>query len=285
MPRAFSTRPIGSPGSSLGRFEASDENNALKTGYDPVARAWPDWLADVDAPVSRLPRVEPVGTDLGPVQASWATRWPCLDGARVRAGTTDGCAAFLASGASEVGDAVTSLGSTLVLKVLSDAPVFAPEYGLYSHRIGDRWLVGGASNSGGAVLAAHFSPDEMDALSARIDPERPTGLASYPLPGPGERFPINDARLAPHLPPRDDEAVFFQAHLEGIAQIERRGYALIAELGGPQVRTLRRRRRAARGNPAWTAIRQRLLRVPFAPTASRAEAAYGAARIAMGLVP
>ena len=36
------------------------------------------------------------------------------------AGTTDGCAAFLASGASEPGDGVTSLGTTLTLKLLSD---------------------------------------------------------------------------------------------------------------------------------------------------------------------
>ena len=30
------------------RFGISDENNALKLGYDPLARHWPDWL--------RLPR-------------------------------------------------------------------------------------------------------------------------------------------------------------------------------------------------------------------------------------
>ena len=135
-----------------------------------------------------------------------------------------------------------------------------------------------------APSSPHTShPTRWIALSARIDPERPTGLASYPLLRPGERFPINDATLAPHLPPRDDEAVFFQALLEGIAEIERRGYALIAELGGPQVRRLRSVGGGAR-NPAWTAIRQRLLQVPFAPTLS-GEAAHGTARIAMGLVP
>ena len=75
----------------------------------------------------------------------------------VVAGTTDGCAAFLASGASEAGDGVTSLGTTLTLKLLSATPVFAPQFGVYSHRIGDQWLAGGASNSGGGVLASLFS--------------------------------------------------------------------------------------------------------------------------------
>src|SRR6266513_2826697 len=32
-------------GQFSGRFDISDESNALKTGYDPVARAWPDWIA------------------------------------------------------------------------------------------------------------------------------------------------------------------------------------------------------------------------------------------------
>ncbi|MDA8250935.1 MAG: FGGY family carbohydrate kinase, partial [Rhodospirillales bacterium] len=31
-------------GRLCGRFGISDANNALKTGYDPVAQAWPDWL-------------------------------------------------------------------------------------------------------------------------------------------------------------------------------------------------------------------------------------------------
>ena len=30
-----------------GRFDVSDTNNALKTGYDPVAGAWPGWIGEV----------------------------------------------------------------------------------------------------------------------------------------------------------------------------------------------------------------------------------------------
>ncbi len=119
----------------------------------------------------------------------------------VVAGTTDGCAAFLASCASQPGDGVTSLGTTLTLKLLSDRPVFAPAYGIYSHRIGDQWLAGGASNTGGAVLAKFFSNDDIARLTPQIDPDRSTGLDFYPLARPGERFPINDPAYRPRRSP------------------------------------------------------------------------------------
>ena len=155
----------------------SDENNALKTGYDPVARRWPGFIAAFGLD-GLLPDVLPAG-------AVVARR----GGRGIVAGTTDGCAAFLAAGAERIGDGVTSLGSTIVLKLLVDHPVDDPETGVYSHRIGDLWLAGGSSNSGGAVLAHHFRPNELEALAARIDPSRPTGLDYYPLLKTGERFP------------------------------------------------------------------------------------------------
>jgi sugar (pentulose or hexulose) kinase len=126
----------------------TDENNALKTGYDPLARRWPDFVAALGLD-GLLPDVLPAG-------ALAARR----DGRRIVAGTTDGCAAFLAAGAEHIGEGVTSLGSTIVLKLLVDHPVDDPETGVYSHRIGDLWLAGGSSNGGGAVLARYFQPDE-----------------------------------------------------------------------------------------------------------------------------
>ena len=57
------------------------------------------------------------------------------------AGTTDSIAAFLASGASKAGQAVTSLGSTLAIKMLSTTPVEDNKRGIYSHRLGSQWLV------------------------------------------------------------------------------------------------------------------------------------------------
>ncbi|MGB9671346.1 MAG: FGGY-family carbohydrate kinase, partial [Halothiobacillaceae bacterium] len=174
----------------LGRFDLGDENNLLKLGYDVLERRWPDWLDALGIDRARLPLAHAPGTPLGRVNPGMAGVLGLSPELVIVAGTTDSIAATLASGASQVGDAVTTLGTTLALKVFSDRPVFAPQYGVYSHRLGDLWLAGGASNSGGAVLRQYFDDAALEALSARIDPRQDSGLDYYPLPGPGERFPI-----------------------------------------------------------------------------------------------
>jgi sugar (pentulose or hexulose) kinase len=263
-----------------GRFETTDENSALKTGYDPVARRWPDWIAATGLRPSLLPRVVPPGTVLGPIDPAYARPFNLPGDAQVVAGTTDGCASFIAAGAREVGEAVTAFGSTLTLKLLCDRPVFQPEFGIYSHRLGERWLAGGASNSGGAALLCHFPASRIEALSARIDPARATGLHYYPLPAPGERFPVNDPGLAPRVTPRPrDDAEFLHGLLEGIARIEALGYARLAECGAPAPASVRTVGGGAR-NRAAGAIRARLLGVPMLPAEAH-HAAVGAARLAL----
>ena len=201
-----------------GRFGFSDENNALKTGYDPIARAWPDWVPRIGPNAETLPRVLAPGEPIGTVTPALASRFALPAGTVVAAGTTDGCASFLSTGASRPGDAVTVLGSTLTLKLLSDSPVSAPEFGIYSHRLWNNWLTGGASNSGGAVLKHFFPADTIAALSERVEPATDSGLAYYPLLEPGERFPVNDPAQPPCLSPRPaDDALFLQGMLEGIA--------------------------------------------------------------------
>ncbi|MBI2718620.1 MAG: FGGY-family carbohydrate kinase [Rhizobiales bacterium] len=262
-----------------GRYDVTDESNALKSGYDPVARAWPRWIAGTGFDVGRFPAVVPAGTRIAAILPYIAERFRLPRDVTIVAGTTDGCAAFLASGASEPGDGVTSLGTTLTLKLLSDRPVFAPQYGVYSHRIGDRWLAGGASNSGGNVLAKYFSGDDMARLTPLLDPDRSTSLDYYPLPKPGERFPVNDPALRPRLSPRpDDDRVFFQAMLEGIAAIEALGYRRLAELGASPLASIRSAGGGA-GNTAWARIRLRMLGVPERPSLSE-HAAVGTARLA-----
>lgn len=263
-----------------GRFGLSDEHNCLKLGYDPVARAWPSWMEALPLPDGCLPEVHPPGRLLGRL-SDLAARLTGLPGCtRLVSGTTDSNAATLATGISRVGEAVTSLGSTLVLKILSERPVFAPQYGVYSHRLGERWLVGGASNSGGAVLANHFSPAQMEQLTRRLDPRRPSGLDYYPLRRPGERFPLNDPDLPPCLEPRPaDELQFFQGLLEGIARIEQRGYALLHELGAPSPHRVVSIGGGADNEP-WRRIRQRLLGVPVS-RAGQQQAACGSALLAL----
>jgi sugar (pentulose or hexulose) kinase len=79
---------------------------------------------------------------------------------------------------------------------------------------GDSWLVGGASNTGGAVLKQFFSGEQLQQLSSQIDPSCPSGLDYYPLTKPGERFPVNDPQLQPRLEPRPaGDALFLQGEL------------------------------------------------------------------------
>lgn len=258
-----------------GRFDTTDCNNALKTGGDAEALIWPSWLGRAGMDTTFLPAIVEPGRRIAFVRLE-AVALGLPRSAAVHAGTTDGCASFLATGADQPGDAVTALGSTLVLKMLSNVPINAARYGIYSHRIGQRYLVGGASNSGGEVLIALFGAERLSKLSAMVRPNHPTGLDYYPLLRPGERFPFSDPALPPRLHPRpDDESLFFQGVLEGIAEIERQGYARLASLGAPTLRSVRSVGGGA-ANAGWTALRQQRFSAPFLKSRSEA-ACVGAA--------
>src|SRR5262245_30762452 len=198
-----------------GNHGSSDENNALKLGYDPVTRSWPAWLDQLDVPREFLPKVVVPGASFAEINPSVARTLGLPSSSRIAAGTTDGVAAFIATRADRLGDAVTSLGTTLVVKLLAARPIFAANQGVYSHRLGERWLAGGASNTGGAALLAHFTTEEMERLTPQLKPQQPTGLDYYPLPKAGERFPIADPSLAARVSPRPiEDDRFFQGLLE-----------------------------------------------------------------------
>ncbi len=267
-------------GKLCGVFSNCDTNNGLKLGYDPVAREWPAWLGKLGITGAMLPQVVDPGRPVGTLRPELAEKWGLSGSVTICAGTTDSTAAFIASGAQLPGEAVTTLGSTLVLKVLSPEPVFAPEYGIYSQPLGKLWLVGGGSNSGGAVLRHFFSDERMAELSAQIDPRQSSGLDYYPLNQPGERFPVNDPQLAPRMEPRPgDDARFFHGMLEGIARIEKQGYERLAQLGAPWPHSLRTSG-GGTNNEVWTQIRSQLIGLPMLK-AEQHEASYGAALIAM----
>lgn len=261
-----------------GRPGISDYHNSLKLGFDPEALRYPEWLLRL-AVAPLLPRIMAPGTMIGPITAKIATRLSLPRNCVIRAGTTDSIAAFIASGANRPGQAVTSLGSTLVLKLLSEKRVNAAQFGIYSHRIGNLWLAGGASNSGGAVLRSFFSDARLKELSSFIHPKTDSGLDYYPLLKPGERFPISDPDLTPRLDPRPkDDILFLHGLLEGVARIEALGYSLLQELGAPPLESVLTAGGGA-GNPAWTAMRARFLGVPVRPS-TQVEAAYGTALLA-----
>jgi D-ribulokinase len=261
-----------------GKLGISDYHNALKLGYDVQSLCYPDWL-ERHPYRPLLPQVLPPGTPIGAVLPQVARELGLAADCVVCAGTTDSIAAFLASGANQPGEAVTSLGSTLVIKLLSHTRIDDVRFGIYSHRLGDLWLVGGASNTGGAVLRHFFSDAELVSLSRQIDPNLSSNLDYYPLLTPGERFPINDPNLAPRLTPRPDRPEdFLHGLLEGIASIEARGYQLLSQLGATPLTAVYTAGGGA-NNPVWTKIRQRYLPVPIS-ISTHQDAAYGTALLA-----
>ncbi|MCA6572493.1 MAG: FGGY-family carbohydrate kinase [Pseudanabaena sp. M57BS1SP1A06MG] len=272
-----------------GKLGVSDYHNALKLGYDPAALTYPDWLKawSLENPNLVLPEILAPSTTVAIIQEEIATQLGLPHDCEIGAGTTDSNAAFLAcveTSEPEIGTAVTSLGSTMVLKVLSDRPVNNSTYGIYSHRfdhpkLGCLWLVGGASNVGGAALRQFFSDQELQELSDRLNPDLPSPLDYYPLPKIGDRFPINDPHLVPRLEPRpDDPVAFLHGLLESMARIEVQGYKLLQELGASSIQQIYTAGGGAQ-NQAWTKIRDRYLQIPMQKSV-QTEAAYGAALLA-----
>jgi sugar (pentulose or hexulose) kinase len=265
-----------------GKLGISDYHNALKLGFDVDTLCYPNWLIEgiAGAATPELPQVVAPGTPVGEVRAQVGDRFGFPRDCMVCAGTTDSIAAFLASGVNLPGEAVTSLGSTLAVKLLSHTRVDDSRYGIYSHKLGDLWLVGGASNTGGAVLRHFFTDVELENYSTQIDPAQESLLDYYPLLKKGDRFPINDPNLPPRLEPRPTDSVeFLHGLLESIARIEARGYQLLQEFGATPLTKVYTAGGGAK-NSVWSAIRKRYLKVPVV-TPIHTAAAYGTALLAM----
>jgi len=253
-----------------GKLGVSDYHNALKLGYDPLLLGYPDWLKNwaLQHPEVILPEVFAPSKTIGIIQEEIAAKLNLPFDCEIGAGTTDSNAAFLACVGTKnpaIGTAVTSLGSTMVLKVLSDRP------------IND-----GASNVGGAVLPQFFTDQQLQELSDRIDPNISSSLDYYPLPKKGDRFPINDPNLLPRLKPRPDDPVeFLHGLLESMARIEAEGYKLLQVLGASPIQQIYTAGGGAK-NQAWTKIRDRYLQIPM-QQAIQTEAAFGAALLAKSI--
>ena len=260
----------------------SDYHNALKTGYDVERLCWPNWIIALPH-AHLLPQVLAPGAIIGTIRGDIARHFGIRPQCNIHAGTTDSIAAFIAAGINEdineMGIGVSSLGTTLVLKQLSAQRIEAPEFGVYSHRYGDLWLMGGASNTGAGILRHYFDDAQLSALSRQIDPLRDSPLNYYPLTTTGERFPVNDAQLAPQLEPRPQHDVeFLHGLLQSLSRIEVAGYARLTALGAPLLKRVVSNGGGAK-NTVWMQMRERLLGVPVV-MAKHSDAAYGSALLA-----
>ncbi|WP_052744576.1 FGGY-family carbohydrate kinase, partial [Streptomyces odonnellii] len=220
----------------VGRPVATDSSHALKTGYDLRTRTWPTAVHDrlglsgLDFPAVVLP-----GTPLGTVCAEAAGATGLAEGTPVIAGMTDGCAAQLGSGAWGVGRWNTVLGTTLVLKGVTDTPLHDPAGVLYNHLSPDgHWLPGGASSVGAGALTQAFPGADLAQLDRLAAAHEPAGVVAYPLVSRGERFPFLAADAEPFVLGRPaDDGDHHAALLQGVALVERLCLAYVRFLGAP----------------------------------------------------
>ncbi len=266
----------------------SDWTNMLKSGYDVVDLCWPAFIErDLGLPQDRFPRVQAPGSTIAQVSTAAAQCTGLSTRTRVIAGATDGTASQFASGAARPGDWNSTLGTTLVLKGVTEALLRDPLGRLYCHRHPEGyWLPGGASSTGADCLTQRFGADKLDALNAAALACCPTDLLVYPLMRVGERFPF----VAPQatgfvLGDCADEATCYAAHLEGIAYVERLAYDTVLELGGEVGETLfvaGGGSRSAAGLQVRADVLGRRLRVPEVPSGAMGAAILAARGCAYG---
>ncbi len=255
-------------GNFLDDWTWGEEGNNLRLGWNIEKGSWPSSFESLSWRKA-LPIIVPSGKIIGVISNKKSKKLGLPSTLYVVAGTTDSNAAVLSSDAT-YNDGITVLGSTLVLKKYVESPVIAP--GITNHRIGEKWLCGGASNSGCAVLKNFFSSKEIDQLSRQINPKVKSGLNLRPLACIGERFPIEDPYLSPILEPRPiSDALYLHGLLEGITNIEAIGWAKFEELGIPAPKRIITLGGGSK-NPQWRQLRKKILKLPIT-TSSRIPAA------------
>lgn len=263
----------------------TDWHNCLKLGFDVHELKYPVWLMNIMLhhginAENVLPRAVEPGMDEGQICPSIAEKLGINKKCSIMAGTTDSIAAFYAAQVSEIGQAVTSLGSTLVVKLLSEKPAICASRGIYSHRLADgQWLVGGASNVGCAIFRKEgFKSEELDALSQEIDPHSEIDLDYYPLCSKGERFPINDPEKEPVLEPKpESRREYLHGILQALSKIECSGYRTMRELGASHVQEVHTAGGGA-VNQIWAKMREKYIGVSV-HAATNVEACFGVARL------
>ena len=267
-----------------GQWGVCDYSNALKLGYDQEKSEWNAAVDLADLPASMLPRIVAPGDQVGAVSARASEETGLTAGVPVLAGASDGMASLIGSGASEAGHANTTLGTTLVWKVLTvTKPRLGP--GMYCHHLpSNLWAPGAASNTGPGSLQFDepgVTPAEMDRRAA---PHLPTSIQCYLLGARGERFPFHNPQAKSFLrgAPGVARVREYAAQLQSLACVERWGYERLEACGvtlGKEVFSAG----SAAASPVLSQLRANILNrtvvLSAHPTAS-----FGAAILAAGTV-
>lgn len=254
----------------------TDFTNAMKTGVDLESGRWSSAMPDV-----RLPSVVAPGTKFGQLRGDLRKRWQLSGEVDLVSGATDSNAAFYASGAAEAGDWSTTIGTTLVIKGLSEVRLHDPEARVYCHKHPDGiWLPGGASNAGGEILRVRFG-GRMDELEVAAAKRGRTDHILYPSVRQGERLPFASGSFLPFEERADgDEVDGFLACLEGLACVEAMVLELLVDLGAVVGDTIYATGGAAKsglGLQVRADFLQKTLKVPSHPNSAMGAAILAAA--------
>jgi sugar (pentulose or hexulose) kinase len=266
-----------------GQLGICDYSNALKLGYESETSGWIAAVGLAEIPASMFPRVVAPGDRVGTVSAQASEQTGVATGVPVLAAASDGLASLVGSGASEPGQANTTLGTTLVWKVLTSAkPRLGP--GMYCHHLPNNLRVpGAASNTGPGSLRFEdtgATPEEMDRRAAA---HLPTSIQCYLLGSRGERFPFLNPRAEAFWdgqPASPDEA--YAAQLQSLACVERWGYERLEACGvavGNEVFSAG----SAAASPVLSQLRANILNRNVVRTANPT-ASFGAAILAAATV-
>jgi sugar (pentulose or hexulose) kinase len=266
-----------------GQLGICDYSNALKLGYEPEESGWIAAVGLADLPASMFPRVVAPGDQVGTVSTQASEQTGVATGVPVLAAASDGLASLVGSGASEPGQANTTLGTTLVWKVLTAAaPRLGP--GMYCHHLPNNLRVpGAASNTGPGSLRFEntgATPEEMDRRAAA---HLPSLIQCYLLGSRGERFPFLNPQAEAFwdgTPASPDEA--YAAQLQSLACVELWGYERLEACGvavGNEVFSAG----SAAASPVLSQLRANILNRNVLRSANPT-ASFGAAILAAGTV-
>tara|TARA_Y100001968_G_C19435180_1_gene759239 strand:+ start:1878 stop:3122 length:1245 start_codon:yes stop_codon:yes gene_type:complete len=259
----------------LKNWKFGEEGNNIKLGWDLSSLSWPKNFYSTYWHKS-LPFIRKSGEILGIINIGLAKKLNLNQNLCIIAGTTDSNASYLAAKIND-NDGLTVLGTTIVLKKSTSKPI--KEEGLTNHRINDQWICGGASNAGCGVLSRFFSDLELEELSKQINPKKTTNLKFIPLNSRGERFPVNDPDLEPLVEPRPvSDALFLHALLEGLANVELRGWKKLEQLTGKFPKRIVTIGGGAK-NPQWRKIREKIIKVPI--ISCNKNSSYGSALLSL----
>ncbi|MBO9657191.1 MAG: FGGY-family carbohydrate kinase [Chitinophagaceae bacterium] len=245
-----------------GEYDITDHSNSMKSGYDIHQFKWPDYISDkIGIRKEWLQQVKPSGSPIGVIKPELSKEWGLAAEVIVTTGLTDGCASQIAAGAVGPGQWNTTIGTTLVIKGVTQKEIIDPSGAIYNHRHpSGYWMPGGASNTGADWVSRLFAGEDLNELGRLAAAHLPARSLAWPLFQTGERFPFV-APAATGFWPDGDTVEKFTSCMEGVAFIERYAYEKISQLSGEKIERIF----SAGGgtnSDTWMKIRSSILNVP-----------------------